>query len=87
MDERENNDELWQDIRYFMEKLAKMGFGNINHPSNSCPDIPYHFTQQELDIRERRDTVINGDDIHNLKISLGLYESNKITFEEMLNSI
>ncbi|MFW6219787.1 MAG: hypothetical protein ACOC1O_01550 [bacterium] len=80
MNERESgfNDDLMKkmsdDIRFFMEKL---GYENSN--TKKFWKIP--------NIKETRTIVINSDDVINLKVSLGLYESGKISFEEMLETL
>jgi len=37
--------------------------------------------------RPERDSIINKEDEVNIKILIGLYESNKINFKTMLNSL
>lgn len=84
--ERENEfrKKMSDEIRFFMDKL---GFGDPNDSSEYNCDVSFHFTKDELGFRDRRDGIINFDDINNLKISLGLYENEKVSFDKFLSLI
>ncbi|MFW6219786.1 MAG: hypothetical protein ACOC1O_01555 [bacterium] len=90
-----NLDDELNEIRKNMANLFRSLFESTDFSDEACnlsgkeisDLIRYHFTQQELDMRESRNDIINYDDVINLKVSLGLYESGKISFDEMLEII